>query len=130
MVRIDFPDRTLDVVVVGAGPSGLATAVYAASEGLSVIVVDALAFGGQAGASARIENYLGFPIGISGQELTGRAFVQAQKFGAEMGIPVEAVGLDARYRKPDIPHLQEFEGHSSGIRPPRSRRVSVGKRKL
>jgi thioredoxin reductase (NADPH) len=69
---------------VGAGPAGLSTAVYAASEGLSVIVFDARAFGGQAGASARIENYLGFPTGISGQALTGRAYVQAQKFGARM----------------------------------------------
>jgi FAD dependent oxidoreductase len=88
------PDRTYDVAIVGAGPVGLATAVYAASEGLSVIVFGASAFGGQAGASARIENYLGFPTGISGQALTGRAFVQAQKFGAEMAIPVEVNGLD------------------------------------
>ena len=72
-------------------PPGLSTAVYAASEGLSVIVLDARAFGGQAGASARIENYLGFPAGISGQALTGRAYVQAQKFGARMVIPSEVV---------------------------------------
>ena len=69
MLRIDHPDRIYDVAVVGAGPAGLATAVYAASEGLSVIVFDARAYGGQAGASARIENYLGFPAGISGQAL-------------------------------------------------------------
>jgi thioredoxin reductase (NADPH) len=80
MVRTDAPDQTFDVAVVGAGPAGLATAIYGASEGLSVIVLDKLAYGGQAGASARIENYLGFPTGISGQALMGRAFVQAQKF--------------------------------------------------
>lgn len=136
MVGHDAPDRTYDVAVVGAGPAGLATAVYAASEGLSVIVCDARAFGGQAGASARIENYLGFPTGISGQALAGRAFVQAQKFGAEIAIPSEAARLDcttsslsldmadgrrvnaraivlasgARYRRPDIPNLRDFEG--------------------
>src|SRR5262249_27422347 len=98
MVRIDAPDRTYDVAVVGAGPAGLATAVYAASEGLSVIVFDALAFGGQAGASARIENYLGFPSGISGQVLTARAFLQAQKFGAEMVIPNPVVRLECKDR--------------------------------
>ncbi|NLP59674.1 FAD-dependent oxidoreductase [Paraburkholderia sacchari] len=81
-------ERVYDVAVVGAGPAGLATAVYAASEGLSVIVLDARAPGGQAGASSRIENYLGFPTGISGQALAGRAFVQAQKFGAHVAIPV------------------------------------------
>jgi thioredoxin reductase (NADPH) len=136
MVPIDAPDRTYDVVIIGAGPAGLSTAVYAASEGLSVVVLDAVAFGGQAGESARIENYLGFPTGIPGRELAARAFVQAQKFGAEMVIPAEAVGLDcsqmpygiqladnrqvtgstvvvasgARYRRPDIPHLHDFEG--------------------
>ena len=94
MVRCDGPDRIYDVAIVGAGPGGLATAVYAASEGLSVIVLDARAFGGQAGASARIENYLGFPTGISGQALTGRAYVQAQKFGADMAIPAEVKRLD------------------------------------
>jgi thioredoxin reductase (NADPH) len=96
MTRIDHPDRVFDVAVVGAGPAGLATAVYAASEGLSTIVFDARAFGGQAGASARIENYLGFPTGISGQALTARAFVQAQKFGAEMVIPGEVSRLDCK----------------------------------
>ena len=80
--------------MVGAGPAGLAAAVYAASEGLSVIVLDQRAIGGQAGASARIENYLGFPTGISGQALAGRAFNQAQKFGAEIAIPLEVVRLD------------------------------------
>jgi thioredoxin reductase (NADPH) len=136
MTCIDGPDKTYDVAVVGAGPAGLATAVYAASEGLSVIVLDARSFGGQAGASARIENYLGFPTGISGQALAGRAFVQAQKFGAAFVIPSEAVRLDcaqaplavdigdgrqvkastvvvasgARYRRPEISHLEAFEG--------------------
>ena len=85
-----------DVVVVGAGPAGLATAVYAASEGLSVLVVDADVLGGQAGASARIENYLGFPTGISGLALTGRALNQAQKFGAQVAIPLVATRLQCR----------------------------------
>jgi thioredoxin reductase (NADPH) len=136
MVPIDERDRTYDVAIVGAGPAGLSTAVYAASEGLSVIVLDARAFGGQAGASARIENYLGFPAGISGQALTGRAYVQAQKFGSKMVIPTEVVRLDlnetqpslhlddgrrvkattvvvatgARYRRLDVPNLGDFEG--------------------
>src|SRR6266403_541979 len=136
MVPIDERDRTYDVAVVGAGPAGLSTAVYASSEGLSVIVFDAIAFGGQAGASARIENYLGFPTGISGPALTGRAYVQAQKFGARMAIPTEVVSLDlnqtpvtlqlddgrrvkastvvvatgARYRRLSVPNLGDFEG--------------------
>ena len=136
LVRVDAPDRTYDVAIVGAGPAGLSTAVYAASEGLSVIVFDAHAFGGQAAASARIENYLGFPTGMSGQALAGRAFVQAQKFGAEMVIPVEVkrlvcveapltldlsdgrrvkakmavVAAGARYRRPAVPGLEQFEG--------------------
>jgi len=87
-------DRT--IVVVGAGPAGLAAAVYGASEGLSVLVLDQRAFGGQAGASARIENYLGFPTGISGMALAGRAFNQALKFGAEIAIPLEVARLDCR----------------------------------
>jgi thioredoxin reductase (NADPH) len=138
------PQVIYDVVVVGAGPAGLATAVYAASEGLSVLVLDQRAFGGQAGASARIENYLGFPTGISGMALAGRAFNQALKFGAEIAIPLEVARLDcgghrrrphdplrleltdgrnvqartvvvasgARYRRPDIPNLPDFEGAS------------------
>src|SRR6202047_3049802 len=136
MVPIDERDRTYDVAVVGAGPAGLSTAVYAASEGLSVIVFDTRAFGGQAGASARIENYLGFPTGISGQALTGRAYVQAQKFGARMVIPTEVMRLDltemplalhlddgrrvkaqtvviasgAVYRRPAIAGLEKFDG--------------------
>jgi thioredoxin reductase (NADPH) len=136
MVPIDEQNQTYDVAVVGAGPAGLSTAVYAASEGLSTIVFDARAFGGQAGASARIENYLGFPAGISGQALTGRAYVQAQKFGARMMIPSEVVRLDltetpvslrledgrrvkastvvvatgAHYRRLDVPNLRDLEG--------------------
>lgn len=131
-------NRIYDVAIVGCGPAGLATAVYAASEGLSVAVVDTRAFGGQAGASARIENYLGFPTGISGQALAGRAFTQAQKFGADIMIPMSVSSLDcsrangtfalaldcgdtlrsravvvasgARYRRPDIANLDKFEG--------------------
>jgi thioredoxin reductase (NADPH) len=131
-------DMVYDVAVVGAGPAGLSTAVYAASEGLSVAVLDARAFGGQAGASARIENYLGFPTGISGQALAARAFIQAQKFGADVIIPATAKTLDcsrtdgafalemeggdrlharavvvasgARYRRPEIPEIARFEG--------------------
>ena len=136
MVPIDKEDRTYEVAIVGAGPAGLSTAVYAASEGLSVIVFEGRAFGGQAGASARIENYLGFPTGISGQALTGRAFVQAQKFGARMVIPTEVTRLDlaetpaalhlsdgrrvkattmvvatgAHYRRLNVPNLHDFEG--------------------
>ncbi len=91
--RLD-PDQRYDVAVVGAGPAGLATAVYAASEGLSVVVLESRAFGGQAGASSRIENYLGFPTGISGQALAGRAFNQAQKFGADVVIPGVVRRLD------------------------------------
>ncbi len=132
------PDRLFDVVVVGAGPAGLATAVYAGSEGLSVLTLDCRAFGGQAGASARIENYLGFPTGISGMALMGRSFSQAQKFGVEMAIPDEVVKLEcgrdpcrlqlatgeivqartvviatgARYRRLGVERLEEFEGTS------------------
>jgi thioredoxin reductase (NADPH) len=86
-------DALYDVAVIGSGPAGLATAVYAASEGLSVLVLDGAVLGGQAGASARIENYLGFPTGISGQALTGRAVNQAQKFGAQVAIPLVATEL-------------------------------------
>ncbi|QUN32456.1 FAD-dependent oxidoreductase (plasmid) [Cupriavidus sp. KK10] len=87
------PTHVYDVAIVGAGPAGLAAAVYGASEGLSVVVLDCRAPGGQAGSSARIENYLGFPTGITGQALAGRAFVQAQKFGAHVGIPCEVKAL-------------------------------------
>ena len=86
--------KLYDVAIVGAGPAGLAAAVYAGSEGLSAIVLDCRAFGGQAGASSRIENYLGFPTGISGMALMARAYNQAQKFGVEMAIPDEVSRLD------------------------------------
>src|SRR4029077_17928426 len=88
------PNRIYDVAVVGAGPAGVAAAVYAASEGLSAIVLDSRGFGGQGGASARIENYLGFPTGITGLALMARAYNQAQKFGAEMAIPDEVSALE------------------------------------
>jgi thioredoxin reductase (NADPH) len=134
--------RARKAVNATAGPAGLAAAVYAASEGLSVIVLDCRAFGGQAGASSRIENYLGFPTGISGMALMARAYNQAQKFGVEMAIPDQAnrlgdgadekskryllnVGDDetvqarsivvasgARYRRLDVANLAQFEGSS------------------
>ncbi len=90
------PDTVYDVAIVGAGPAGLAASVYAGSEGLSVLALDERAFGGQAGASARIENYLGFPTGISGMGLAGRAFNQALKFGVKIAIPLEVTRLDCR----------------------------------
>jgi thioredoxin reductase (NADPH) len=124
-----------DLVVVGAGPAGLSAAVYAASEGLDVLVIEADSPGGQAGSSSRIENYLGFPTGISGQDLARSALVQAEKFGAELavartvsrlscerpysvelgaGTVVQAraivIASGARYRKPDLPDLARFEG--------------------
>jgi thioredoxin reductase (NADPH) len=95
------PTRIYDVAIVGAGPAGLAAAVYAGSEGLSALVLDCRAFGGQAGASARIENYLGFPTGITGMALMARAYNQAQKFGVEMAIPDEAVALQAPHESAD-----------------------------
>jgi len=88
------PEKVRDVVVIGAGPSGLAAAVYAASEGLDVLVIETVAPGGQAGSSSKIENYLGFPTGISGLALAGRALVQAQKFGADVAIATSAVRLN------------------------------------
>jgi thioredoxin reductase (NADPH) len=141
LVKPIDPDRLYDVVVVGAGPAGLATAVYAGSEGLSVLVLDCRAFGGQAGASARIENYLGFPTGITGLSLMARAYTQAQKFGVEMAIPDEVGALEpadesggpfvlrlsnservsaravviasgARYRRPPLENLEAFESSS------------------
>lgn len=125
-----------DLLVVGAGPAGLAAAVYGASEGLGTVALDAVATGGQAGTSPRIENYLGFPSGISGAELADRAEIQAEKFGARISVPAEATALDerdgyyvvrfddgseatartvlittgARYRKLDVPRLEELEG--------------------
>ena len=85
-----------DLVVVGAGPAGLAAAVYGASEGLDTAVLDAVAPGGQAARTSRIENYLGFPAGISGGELADRAVLQAEKFGARRTVPAEVVGLEQR----------------------------------
>jgi thioredoxin reductase (NADPH) len=96
LVRPIDATKVYDVAIVGAGPAGLAAAVYAASEGLSAITLDCRSFGGQAGASSRIENYLGFPTGISGLALMARAYNQAQKFGAEMAIPDEATSLGER----------------------------------
>lgn len=114
------PTRVYDVAVVGAGPAGLATAVYAASEGLSVLVLDTRAFGGQAGASARIENYLGFPTGVSGMALMGRAYNQAQKFGADLAIPDEVASLDCAHEaqggQPPGYHLQLASGETTQAR--------------
>jgi thioredoxin reductase (NADPH) len=125
-----------DLVIVGAGPAGLAASVYAASEGLDVLTVDSLAAGGQAGTSSRIENYLGFPSGIPGQELMGNALIQAQRFGAQISIAsaVDSLGVDGgdrrvrlvdgtrltsrcvliasgvEYRKLAVPRFGDFEG--------------------
>ena len=142
LVRAVDPSKVYDVAIIGAGPAGLAAAVYAASEGLAVIVLDCRAFGGQAGASARIENYMGFPTGIDGMKLMARAYTQAEKFGAEIVIPQQVVrlrcrppGEDARfelglasdervstravviasgaqYRRLDVPNLADFEAAS------------------
>jgi thioredoxin reductase (NADPH) len=138
-LREDAPPREAhDMLVVGAGPAGLAAAVTAASEGLSTVVLDAIATGGQAGTSSQIENYLGFPAGISGAELADRAVVQARKFGATFTIPGEAQSLDridghfvvtltdgvqveghtvvlatgVRYRRLDVPGMDRLEGPS------------------
>ncbi|HEX5341253.1 MAG TPA: FAD-dependent oxidoreductase [Duganella sp.] len=137
MLRHLSEDKVWDVIIVGGGPAGLAAAVYAGSEGLSVLVLETRAYGGQAGASARIENYLGFPTGISGAALTGRAYVQAEKFGVEIAIPAPAgrllcgsyplqvemcgsltmlkartvvLSCGARYRRPALTCLKQFEG--------------------
>src|SRR5204863_1420338 len=88
------PREEVDLLIVGAGPGGLGAAVYAASEGLDALVIESTALGGQAGLSRRIENYLGFPAGISGTELTGRAVIQARKFGARPATPYRAVTLE------------------------------------
>lgn len=127
--------RIRDLIIIGAGPSGLAAAVYAASEGLDVLVIETGSPGGQAGSSSKIENYLGFPVGVSGQELAARAITQAEKFGAQMLVAREVVRLDcekrpykvvlddgnalaaravviasgAQYNKPQILNLQKFE---------------------
>ena len=131
-------EQTYDLIVVGAGPAGLAATVYGASEGLSTLNLESVALGGQAGTSSRIENYLGFPAGLAGSELAGRAMVQANKFGARTTVPQEACVLEeengcykirlseggkvrgnsvivasgARYRRLDVPRLEEFEGLS------------------
>ena len=94
LVAATLRSEPYDVAIVGAGPAGLSTAVYGASEGLSILVLDSMTFGGQAGASARIENYLGFPTGVSGQALMGRAFAQAQKFGVEFSLSTEVKQMD------------------------------------
>jgi thioredoxin reductase (NADPH) len=139
-LEVDAPmEVTYDVVVVGAGPAGLGAAVYGASEGLSTLALESTALGGQAGTSSRIENYPGFPAGLSGFELASRVLVQADKFGARTAVPQEAVGLrrgndghyrvelsegsevvarsviaatGARYRRLEVPHLERFEGVS------------------
>jgi thioredoxin reductase (NADPH) len=138
-LKVDAPwERTYGLVVVGTGPAGLGASVYGASEGLSTLALESVALGGQAGTSSRIENYLGFPVGLSGFELTSRALVQADKFGARTAVPQEAVGLKredgfylielaeggqvvarsvivgtgARYRRLDVPRLGRFEGVS------------------
>ncbi|MGF6857018.1 FAD-dependent oxidoreductase [Paraburkholderia sp. CI3] len=139
LVPIFEQSHTYDVAIVGAGPAGLAASVYAATEGLSVAVFDQRAPGGQAGASSRIENYLGFPTGISGQALAARAFQQALKFGAHLAIPGKVmdvrrqdgifllslldgqrisartivVASGAAYRKPAVPDFQRFEGRGT-----------------
>ena len=139
-LTVDPPRKqTYDLVVVGTGPAGLGAAVYGASEGLSTLALESIALGGQAGTSSRIENYLGFPVGLSGFELASRALVQADKFGARTAVPLEAVGLrrgedghyriglseggevvarsviaasGARYRRLDVDRLERFEGVS------------------
>jgi thioredoxin reductase (NADPH) len=138
-LKVDVPwERTYDLIVVGAGPAGLGASVYGASEGLSTLALESIALGGQAGTSSRIENYLGFPVGLSGFELASRALAQADKFGVRTAVPEEALSLKkedghygielsggghvvarsviaatgARYRRLDVPHLERFEGVS------------------
>jgi thioredoxin reductase (NADPH) len=139
-LAVDAPRKqTYDLVVIGTGPAGLGAAVYGASEGLSTLALESIALGGQAGTSSRIENYLGFPVGLSGFELASRALIQANKFGARTAVPQEAVGLrrredghyriglsegdevvarsviaatGARYRRLEVPGLERFEGVS------------------
>ena len=138
-VLMDFEDKVFDLLVIGAGPAGLAGSVYAASEGLSVVTIDSKAPGGQAGKSSKIENYLGFPTGISGSDLANKAYVQAQKFGCNISIPHEAERVEhtgmhfilyasnekvikakaimaatgASYRSLPIENIEKFEG--SGV---------------
>ena len=137
------PPPLCDLVIVGGGPAGLAAGVYGASEGLDTQAIDAVAFGGQASTSSRIENYLGFPAGISGSELAERAALQARRFGARLVVPAEAVGADAartatsrssspaatsvngrtvivatgaRYRKLDVPGARALRGRRRLLR--------------
>jgi thioredoxin reductase (NADPH) len=136
--RPDLPQIEYDLIVVGAGPGGLAAAVYAASEGLATVALDAVATGGQAATSSRIENYLGFPAGISGADLAERGTLQAEKFGARISVPVEATALEhqdshhvvrlddgssvaahtvviasgVQYRRLPVPNLEQYEPHS------------------
>jgi thioredoxin reductase (NADPH) len=138
-VLMDFEDKVFDVLVIGAGPAGLAASVYAASEGLNVVTIDSSAPGGQAGKSSKIENYLGFPTGISGSDLANRAYVQAQKFGCNISIPHKAESIEhtgdhfilcasngkviktksliaatgANYRQLPIDNIEKYEG--SGV---------------
>jgi thioredoxin reductase (NADPH) len=138
-LKVDIPRKqTYDLVLVGAGPAGLGAAVYGASEGLSTLALESTALGGQAGTSSRIENYLGFPAGLSGFELASRALIQAHKFGTQTAVPQEALSVDreghgyriglseagevvarsviaasgARYRRLEVPGLGRFEGVS------------------
>ncbi len=146
-----IPGRIMDLVVVGAGPAGLAAAVYGASEGLDTLLLDSSAAGGQAGTSSRIENYLGFPSGLSGLELTSRAVVQAEKFGARLAFPCRVasladrdgwyvVGLEdgseiparavviatgAEYRRPPVDGLGGRRGHRDLLRRHRDRGSAV-----
>ena len=147
------PREDVDIVVIGSGPAGLGTAVYAASEGLTTLVVEGVALGGQAGTSRRIENYLGFPGGISGSELTTRAITQARKFGARTATPYRAVGLSpgsdrhlvtldagqvvsaravviatgAEYRRLPVEGIEQYEGISVfyAAGPPEARRCAA-----
>lgn len=138
-VLMDFDDQVFDLLVIGAGPAGLAASVYAASEGLNVVTIDSNAPGGQAGKSSKIENYLGFPTGISGSDLANRAYVQAQKFGCNISIPHSAESIEhkgdhfilcatngktiktkalmaatgADYRKLPVSNIEDYEG--SGV---------------
>ena len=139
MCYLEFGDEIYDVLVIGAGPSGLAASVYAASEGLSVVTIDGNAPGGQAGKSSKIENYLGFPTGISGNDLANKAYIQALKFGCHISIPHRAekityhhdyfqlqatnnmtikakavvAATGANYRRLPVATIEKFEG--SGI---------------
>ncbi len=154
-VRRPLTQRVYDLVIVGGGPAGLAAAVYASSEGLATAVIDATAPGGQAGTSSKIENYLGFPTGISGTDLANRAILQAQKFGAQFSSPSQVARLDfendkpvvwfddgehvstrcvliatgANYRKLDVPRREQFEGLGVYYAAPRRKRNCAAARR-